>query len=47
MTLSEEFIESICEDDLQKAILLILRDTSLNDSQKIEKLVKIIREEKK
>lgn len=45
MTLSEEFIESICDDELQKKIILVLRDNSKDDFQKIEYLVKYLRGE--
>lgn len=43
MTLSEEFIESICDDELQKKILLVLKDPSMEDAKKIQIIVEYMR----
>ncbi len=44
MTLSDEFLESACSNDLQKKILEVLNQNDLTDLQKMEILVKYIRE---
>ena len=44
MTLSDDFLESACSDELQKEILDVLKRTDLTDIQKIEILVKYIRD---
>lgn len=44
MTLSDDFLESACSNELQKAILDVLKRNDLTDIQKIEVLVKYIRD---
>ena len=44
MTLSDDFLESACSNDFQKVILDVLKRNDLTDVQKIEFLVKHIRD---
>lgn len=46
MTLSEDFTDSICEDEVQKKILSVMRDSNLSDQEKIKILVKFIHGDK-
>lgn len=43
MTCDEEFIESICENELQIKILSVLRDSTISRSERIKILVELIK----
>ena len=45
MALSDEFIQSICSDELQRKILMILRNDALSDYEKTEVLLKYMKGE--
>ncbi len=44
MTLSSEFLDSVCENDLQRKIIEVLNEKDKTDMEKMEILVKFIRE---
>lgn len=44
MTLSDEFLDSVCSSDLQKKIIEVLNDKEKSDLEKMEILVKYIRD---
>lgn len=44
MKLSDEFLDSVCENELQKKIVEVLGDKEKSDLEKMEILVKFIRE---
>lgn len=44
MTVSDEFLNSVCTNELQKKIIEVLNDKSLTDLDKMELLVRYIRE---
>ncbi len=43
MTLSDSFLDSVCDNDLQRKIIEVLRDNNLSDLEKMDILVKYIR----
>lgn len=43
MTLSDSFLDSVCDNDLQRKIIGVLRDNNLSDLEKMDILVKYIR----
>lgn len=42
MTITDDFLESVCNDDLDRYILEVLSKTDLSDYEKIELLVKYL-----
>lgn len=44
MTKTEEFVQSLCDDPIEKRIISILRDNTLTNNEKIETIVKMMRE---
>jgi hypothetical protein len=45
MSVSDDFLNSVCIDDLQRKIIEVLNDKELTDLEKMEILVKYIRED--
>lgn len=43
MTLSDTFLDSVCDNDLQRKIIEVLGDKEKTDLEKMEILVKYIR----
>ena len=44
MSVSDDFLNSVCKDDLQKKIIEVLNSKDLTDLEKMEVLVKYIKE---
>ena len=44
MTVSDDFLHSVCSDELQIKIIEVINDRSKTDLEKMEILVKYIRE---
>lgn len=44
MSVSDDFLNSVCKDDLQRKIIEVLYDKGLTDLEKMEVLVKYIKE---
>ena len=44
MSVSDDFLNSMCTDDLQKKIIEVLNNKEFTDLEKMEILVKFIRE---
>lgn len=43
MTSSDEFLRSVCEDDLQRKVIEVLNDKNKSDLERIKVLVEYIR----
>lgn len=44
MSVSDDFLNSVCSDELQRKIIEVINDRSKTDLEKMEILVKYIRE---